>query len=129
MTINITQTTGRKFNLILGSLTGVPVGTVISTRIDLNRAGMHAPTQTPRPTATLNASTYYNKGEEYYNAENLVMAVGEFTNVIQVNPNYSNAFWYEGSSYNDLDQYQNGINDYGKTIQLGPYHLFSLVLL
>jgi hypothetical protein len=24
--------------------------------------------------------------------------------------------------------YQNAINDYGKTIQLDPYHVFSLVL-
>jgi hypothetical protein len=87
------------------------------------------PTKTPRPTATPNVSSYYNKGEEYYNAENWVMDVREITNAIQVNPNYSNAFWYEGSSYNELGQYQNAIHDYGKTIQLDPYHVFSLVIL
>ena len=38
------------------------------------------PTKTPRPTSTPNASSYYNKGVEYYNAENWAMAVGEFTN-------------------------------------------------
>jgi Tfp pilus assembly protein PilF len=78
------------------------------------------PTKTPRPTPTPNASSYYDKGEEYYVAENWVMAVGEFTNSIQVNPNNSDAYWYRGLSYYNLGQYQNSINDYTKAIQLDP---------
>ena len=69
---------------------------------------------------TPNATSYDNKGEEWYNAENWVMAVGEFTNAIQVNPNYSNAYWYRGLSYVNLGQYQTAINDYTKAIQLDP---------
>jgi lipoprotein NlpI len=78
------------------------------------------PIPRPRPTATPNASSYYNKGEEYYEAENWVMAVGEFTNAIQVNPNYTNAYWYRGVAYKKLEQYQNATDDYTKAIQLDP---------
>ena len=67
-----------------------------------------------------NASSYYNKGEEYYNAGNWAMAIEEFTNAIQANPNYSNAYWYRGLAYSYLGEYQTAIADYTKTIQLGP---------
>jgi Flp pilus assembly protein TadD len=48
------------------------------------------------------------------------MAVREFTNAIQANPNYSNVYWYRGLSYENLGQYQTAINDYDKAIQLDP---------
>ena len=77
------------------------------------------PSQTPMPTPTSNARSYYDKGKEYENAENWVMAIGEYTTAIQVNPNYARAYFKRGYSYNNLGQYQNSINDYTKAIQIG----------
>jgi len=39
------------------------------------------------------------------------------------------AYAQRGVSYNELGQYQNAMNDYGKTIQFDPDYVFSLVLL
>ena len=40
--------------------------------------------------STASASSYYNKGYEYYEAEYWAAAVSEFTRAIGVNPNYTN---------------------------------------
>jgi Flp pilus assembly protein TadD len=75
---------------------------------------------TPPPTATPDAISYFNKGENYRHAENWVMAIGEYTRAIGVNPNYTVAYFYRGYSYDELGQYQNAISDYTKAIQLDP---------
>jgi tetratricopeptide (TPR) repeat protein len=85
-----------------------------------------APTPTwtpaPPPTATLNASSYYNKGEEYRKAENWAMAIVEYTTAIQVNPNYARAYFGRAWSYDELGQDQNSVNDLTMVIQLDPNH-------
>ena len=48
------------------------------------------------------------------------MAVGEYTRAIGVNPNYTDAYFKRGYSYEKLDQDQNAISDYNKAIQLDP---------
>jgi hypothetical protein len=78
------------------------------------------PIPRPRPTSTPNASSYYNKGEEYWAAENWVMAIGEYTKAIQVNPDLEDAYYYRAISYEMLDQYQNAFNDYNKAVLLDP---------
>jgi Flp pilus assembly protein TadD len=83
-----------------------------------------AQTATPRPTATSNASSYFNKGMEYYRAENWVMAVGEFTRAIELGSSNVlvtiKAYYKRGFSYRKLGEYQTAINDYTKVIQLDP---------
>jgi Flp pilus assembly protein TadD len=92
----------------------------------------YLPTQTPtpifrldrRPTATPNMLSYYNKGQEYVDAENWVMAVGEYTKAIQLDPENSNIYSRRGGIYRALSQYQNAIDDHTKAIQLDPENLF-----
>ena len=76
-------------------------------------------TPTPSPTAAPWHGVYYNQGNKYKDAENWVMAIGEYTKAIGVNPNYKNAYFFRGYSYEKIDQDQNAINDYNKAIQLG----------
>jgi hypothetical protein len=47
------------------------------------------------------------------------MAVGEYTRAIGVNPNYTDAYFKRGYSYEKLDQDQNAISDYDKAITRG----------
>ena len=75
-----------------------------------------------RTTSTPNARSYYEKGEDYYEAENWVMAIGEYTTAIQMNPDYEDAYFSRGDSYYELGQDQNAINDLTKVIQLNPNH-------
>jgi len=77
-------------------------------------------TPVPPPTATFDASSYYNKGEEYRKAENWAMAIVEYTTAIQVNPNYASAYFGRAWSYDELGQDQNAVNDLTMVIQLEP---------
>ena len=82
---------GCHVNLCGGSFT-VPDGTKPGT-YDVGAEGGRSKTfEVVNPTPTPNASSQRTNGEEYYEAGDWVMAVGEFTNAIQANPNYSNAF-------------------------------------
>ena len=62
-------------------------------------------------------------------AEPASNAIDEYTKAIQLAPYDAVAYAQRGVSYNKLGQYQNAMNDYGKTIQLDPDYVFSLVLL
>ena len=62
-------------------------------------------------------------------AEPASNAIDEYTKAIQLAPYDSVAYAQRGVSYNVLGQYQNSMNDYGKTIQLDPDYVFSQVLL
>ena len=44
------------------------------------------------------------------------MAISEFTRAIGVNPNYTNAYWMRGYSYEKLSQYYTAITDYTKAV-------------
>ena len=75
---------------------------------------------TPTPTPTLDATSYYDKGGEYWDAGDWGMAIGEYTKAIELNPDFTFAYFERGYSYNQLGQNQNAINDYTKAIQLDP---------
>jgi len=85
------------------------------------------PEPTPSPTATTSAFSYLLKGGEYYEAENWLMAIDQFTKAIQINPdnasayiNRGAAYVNRGAAYGSLGQYQTAITDYSKVIQLDP---------
>jgi len=78
------------------------------------------PTPSPDQVSTFKAMSHYNKGEEYREAENWVMAIGEYTTAIETNPNYQSAYLDRAISYYFLGQYQNAIADYTRAIQLDP---------
>lgn len=78
------------------------------------------PARTPRPTATPSAWSYYNKGWEYYNVDNWVMAISEYTKAIHLDPDYAVAYYNRVRAYNYLGEYQTTIVDSDKSIQLDP---------
>jgi len=76
---------------------------------------------TPRPPPTPNAFSYYDKGKDYFNEGKYQLAIDEFTTAIQLNPNYTEAYFMRGYVYDELYQYQRAIEDYDKAIQLDPH--------
>ena len=78
------------------------------------------PIPTPRPTPTPNASSYYDKGNDYIDEEKYQLAIDEFTTAILLNPNYTNAYNNRGFAYDGLGQHQRAIENYDKAIQLDP---------
>ena len=75
---------------------------------------------TPTPTPTPDATSYYDKGQEYWNAGDWAMAIGEYTKAIELNPDFTDAYFFRAYSYSELGQDQNAIPDYTKVIQLDP---------
>jgi tetratricopeptide (TPR) repeat protein len=78
------------------------------------------PPTSPRPTPTTSANSYFDKGMEYYDADNWLMAVEQFTLAIGVNSQLKDAYFNRGYAYDELGQYQTAITDYTKAIQLEP---------
>ena len=79
-----------------------------------------APTPTRRPPPTPGASSYYNKGIDYYDDGKYQLAVNEFTTAIRLNPSFTNAYFNRGNAYYELDQYGRVVQDFNKVIQLDP---------
>ena len=85
-------------------------------RIGFGKNTATYPTLPPIPTA----SSYYNKGYDYYNDGKYQLAINEFTTAIRLNPNYTDAYKGRGLAYYTLRQYQLALQDYDKAIQLDP---------
>ena len=104
------------------------------TYTDVQPTGTPVPTATPRPTytpyptplptpspiPTPNASSCYDKGQDYYNDGEYQLSIDEFTTAIRLNPNYTGAYVYRGVAYGKLDQAQRAIQDFDRAIQLDP---------
>ena len=74
----------------------------------------------PRPTATPNALSYYNKGNDYFDDGNFQLAINELNTAIRLNPDFSDAYVTRSGAYGGLGQYQNSIQDANMVIQLDP---------
>ena len=75
---------------------------------------------TPDPTATPSASFYLDSGTEFMKNGNFVQALEEFTNAIELFPNYGYGYQIRGNTYFQMGQFQQAIGDYAIAIQLDP---------
>jgi tetratricopeptide (TPR) repeat protein len=57
------------------------------------------PIPTDTPTPTTNPNTHFDKGKEYYDAENCSMAIDQFTVFIGLNDQIEDAFYYRAGAY------------------------------
>ncbi|MDJ0661873.1 MAG: tetratricopeptide repeat protein, partial [Crocosphaera sp.] len=66
------------------------------------------------------AKAYNNHGVNYSNLEEYQKAIADFTQAIELNPNYAEAYNNRGNAYGNLEEYQKAIADFTKTIELNP---------
>ncbi|MEH1820406.1 MAG: tetratricopeptide repeat protein [Nostoc sp.] len=66
------------------------------------------------------AETYYNEGLEKYNNKDFRGAIEDYTQAIQINPNYAAAYINRGLARYDLGDNQAAIQDYNQAIQINP---------
>ena len=52
-------------------------------------------------------------------------AMDLYNQIIQLNPNYSNAYFNRGVAYDDLKEYKKAIADYTKAIELDPNYTYA----
>lgn len=68
----------------------------------------------------------FKKAKANYNKKKYKTAISEFTRVIQMNPNYSGAYYWRGNAYHRTGKLQQAVSDYLKAMQVdssyaGPY--------
>jgi len=69
---------------------------------------------------SFNAEDYFNKGNELLQQERYKEAVTEFTNAININPNYSMAYNGRGDANLYLGNNNKAISNYSKAIEISP---------
>jgi tetratricopeptide (TPR) repeat protein len=66
------------------------------------------------------ASDLLSKGHEVYNEENYSKAIELYTEAMQSNPNYDEAYYWRASAKYAMKKYTEAIPDYDKAIELNP---------
>ena len=59
-------------------------------------------------------------GNQYIEQDNFDLAIEEFTQAIQLNPNYTEAYFNRGKCYGKQGSYESALKDFDKAIQLDP---------
>jgi len=68
------------------------------------------------------AEDVYNRGKATLRQKNYDKAIADFTEVIRMDPNYVDAYWMRGLTYNEKKDYDRSIADFTEVIRLAPNH-------
>jgi tetratricopeptide (TPR) repeat protein len=71
-------------------------------------------------TSPSNDSEFYARGVAHHKLANYDLAIADFDNAIQLNPNRAETYFYRGKAYYDKGNYALAIADFDKAIQLDP---------
>ena len=66
------------------------------------------------------AETYYNLGDVYFTKEKHDLAIKEYSNAIEVKPDFAEAYHSRGNAYRHQNDYKNALEDYDAAIRLKP---------
>ncbi len=77
-------------------------------------------TPVPSPTATLTYEDYFELGIENYANDEIEGAITNLSKVIELNPDYVDAYYFRGLVYIIEEDYDKAIADYTKAIELDP---------
>ena len=62
------------------------------------------------------AQDWFNRGSAKSNSGNFREAISDFDKVIQLDPNFEDAYYYRGMAKNSLQDYSGALIDYDKVI-------------
>jgi tetratricopeptide (TPR) repeat protein len=106
----------------------IPTSTLYPTPTDKVMVVVPTPTPRPIPTSTPNASSYYDKGQEYLSGNHFIEAIREFDIALIMDPKYLSAYWDRGIAYSHLGEQRNAINNYTRALQLTSNETFLAAL-
>ena len=66
------------------------------------------------------AQRHHSQGMSLYGSGDYRRAIEEFSQTIELDPQYAEAYYIRGLSYANLGQYERAIEDYDKAIELEP---------
>ena len=71
------------------------------------------------------AVQHYNRGVELQEEGNYEQAILEYTNAIELDPNFADAYYNRGIAYKNKGEFDNAIADYSRAIELDPNHTWA----
>src|SRR6516225_9395050 len=74
----------------------------------------------PTPTPAIDATVYYKSGVASLGKLDYTKAIGDFTEAIRLDPNYTHAYTDRGAAYSKKGDYDKAISDYTEAIRLDP---------
>jgi len=103
---------------------------VISERKSQSATVSHPSNKTPtavshHPTKTTSFLVYYNRGSAKYKLKDYQGAIDEYTEAININPNYNVAYNDRGFVKYKLKDYQGAIDDYTQAIRIAPNYALA----
>ena len=66
------------------------------------------------------AQRHHSQGMSLYGSGEYQRAIEKFSQTIELDPKYAEAYYIRGLSYANLGQYEKAIEDYDKAIELDP---------
>ena len=66
------------------------------------------------------AVSYYDRGTAYAEEGKSELAIADFTQAIQLNPDYANAYYSRGRVYDEQGDNEQAIVDYNEVVRLDP---------
>ena len=70
---------------------------------------------------------YISRGLTYYNAKDYEGAIFNYSQAIELNPNYASAYNYRGNVHSKLKDYKEAISDYNRAISIEPHYIIALM--
>lgn len=83
-------------------------------------SGCTALIQSPQQSTDILAIAYFGRGNAYNETGQYDLAIADYSQAIQLNPNYVEAFDNRGQTYYDKAQYDLAIADYNQAIRIKP---------
>lgn len=82
-------------------------------------------TTTPETAVVPGVDEVMTAATSAYNSRQFAEAVEHYTEVIELDPNNSNAFYYRGRSYIALDQFEEAAADFDRLVELRPTFTYA----
>jgi tetratricopeptide (TPR) repeat protein len=95
----------------------IVLGTTIVI-ISFTRSRTNSSPNQPSSTHSMNAESYFNRGEECREQKVYDCAIDSYSMAIKLNAQYAEAFYNRGVAYDNKGDYERAINDYSKAIEL-----------
>jgi tetratricopeptide (TPR) repeat protein len=69
----------------------------------------------------MTATDYYQRGQEYYDAQNYTAALADFNAVLKMSPQHKQAMILRGMTFAAIGDYKHAITDYSAVLKTGRY--------
>jgi tetratricopeptide (TPR) repeat protein len=78
------------------------------------------------PTPTMSAKDYYDRGREKDDKNDYKGAIEDYTQALELDPNFTVVYYYRGYALNEIDDYKAALEDFNKYLQLNPNDIGAL---